>query len=66
MKRLSFLFYDDVLNSKTPLKKYFDSVISEHNEMINCLKAKGKDRLNKVIIKHIKTFRERIISFMVS
>ncbi len=65
-KRLSFLSYNNIINPKPPLTNHFDSVINEHNEMITCLKEKDKDRLEKVIIKHIQTFRERIILFMVS
>ena len=54
------------INPKIPLKDHFESVIKEHNEMITCLKEKNKDRLKQIIIKHIQTFRERIILFMVS
>ena len=65
-KRLSFLSYDNILDPETPLKNHFDSVINEHNEIITCLRGKDKDRLKKVIIKHIQTFKERIILFMTS
>lgn len=65
-KRLSFLSYDNIIDPKTPLKDHFESVINEHNEMITCLKEKNKNRLKQIIIKHIQTFRERIILFMIS
>lgn len=65
-KRLSFLSYDNAIDPDTPLKEHFESVISEHREMITCLKNKDKNRLNQIIMKHIQTFRERIILFMIS
>ncbi|HGY11052.1 MAG: hypothetical protein DRH34_00380 [Deltaproteobacteria bacterium] len=65
-KRLSFLSYDNIIDPKTPLKDHFESVINEHNEMIACLEEKNKDQLKQIIIKHIQTFRERIILFMIS
>ncbi len=65
-KRLSFLSFGNVIDPNIPLSEHFKSVISEHAEMITCLKENNKDQLKKVIIKHIQTFRERIILFMVS
>lgn len=65
-KRLSFLSYDNNIDPKIPLKHHFNSVIQEHEEMMTCLREKNKDQLKRVITKHIQTFRERIILFMVS
>jgi len=65
-KRLSFLSYDNIIDPKTSLQDHFESVINEHKVMIACLKEKNKDQLKDVIMKHIQTFKERIILFMVS
>ncbi len=65
-KRLSFLSYDNIIDPNKPLKDHFTSVINEHDQIITCLKNKDKDQLKQIIIKHIHTFRKRIILFMTS
>ena len=63
-KRLSYLSYDNIITPERPLETHYESVVTEHQEMISCLKNKKGDRLRKMIQDHIDTFRQRIVRFM--
>ncbi len=63
-KRLSFLSYDNAIDPEHPLEHHYESVVGEHEEMIQCLAEKQGDRLKALIQDHVDTFRERIIIFM--
>lgn len=63
-KRLSYLSYDNIITPERPLERHYESVVTEHQEMIACLENKDGDRLKTLIQAHIDTFRERIVRFM--
>ena len=63
-KRLSYLSYDNIITPERPLETHYESVVTEHQEMIDGLKQKQAGRLKAMIQDHINTFRERIVRFM--
>lgn len=65
-KRLSYLSFNTVIGPEQNLDSHYDSVVTEHEEMIGLLKDKNADGLKQLIQAHIDTFRKRIIHFMVS
>lgn len=65
-KRLSYLSYDNVIDPDQPLENHYETVVSEHNEMTDCIVIKDETRLKELITNHIDTFRERVIRFMIS
>ncbi len=65
-KRLSYLSYTNIIDPEKPIKKHYDSVFQEHEQIIDCLMEKNKTRLKDLIEEHILTFRQRIIVFMTS
>jgi len=65
-KRLSYLFYNNAIDPHRPLDVHFESVVEEHNLMVETLAQKEGDRLKALLKEHIDTFRQRIILFMTS
>ncbi|WP_022664344.1 GntR family transcriptional regulator [Desulfospira joergensenii] len=65
-KRLSYLSYGNTIDPDRPLKIHYDSVVTEHDQIIQSLEEKNSSRLKKLLHKHIETFRQRIILFMTS
>lgn len=65
-KRLSFLSYGNIIDPERPLDVHYDSVVQEHETMIEALEQKDEMRLKSLIQEHIEIFRRRIIMFMTS
>ncbi len=65
-KRLSYLSYDSIIDPQRPLEVHYESVVEEHEHIINALRQKDADQLKKLLKEHIDTFRDRIILFMTS
>lgn len=65
-KRLSYLSYNNTIDPHRPLEVHYESVVEEHEAMIDALEQKNKDRLKELLKAHIDTFRQRIILFMTS
>ena len=63
-KRLSYLSYNNIIDPHRPLEAHYESVVEEHNEIINALQHRDADKLKQLLQEHIDTFRDRIILFM--
>lgn len=65
-KRLSYLSYDNTIEPERPLSIHYDSVVTEHEAMIDSIEKKNLTALKAMLSTHIETFRQRIILFMTS
>jgi GntR family transcriptional regulator, rspAB operon transcriptional repressor len=65
-KRLSYLSYDNVIDPDRPLEIHYESVVGEHDQIIDGLSDRDAHRVKQLMTEHILTFRERIIVFMTS
>lgn len=65
-KRLAYLSYSSEIEPERSLQLHYESVVNEHEEFMNCLKAKDEPRLKEMVIQHIATFQQRIIRYMSS
>jgi GntR family transcriptional regulator, rspAB operon transcriptional repressor len=65
-KRLAYLSYSSEIEPERSLQLHYESVVNEHEEFMNCLKAKDEARLKEMVIQHIDTFQQRIIRYMSS
>ncbi len=65
-KRLSYLSYDNIIDPERPLETHYQSVVQEHDQIIDSLAAKDGLKLKQLFKEHIDTFRQRIILFMTS
>lgn len=64
--RLAYLSYGNEIDPCNSLHEHYQSVISEHNDIINYIKKRDETGLNETICRHIKTFQKRIIRYMAS
>lgn len=62
--RLAYLSYRNQIDPLTTLGHHYDSVIRQHNDIIEALENRNIDRLQQVINEHIQIFRTRIIDYM--
>ena len=62
--RLAYLSYGNEIDPCNSLQEHYESVISEHNDIVTYLEARDEIRLNKTLCQHIKTFQKRIIHYM--
>jgi DNA-binding GntR family transcriptional regulator len=65
-KRLSYLSYVNEVDPGISLSNHYDSVIREHDQIINCLRKKNEKLLKETVLEHINAFQRRIILFMSS
>jgi DNA-binding GntR family transcriptional regulator len=65
-KRLSYLSYDNIIDPARPIEIHYESVVKEHDRIIDSLVNKDKPGLKQLLQSHIETFRQRIIIFMTS
>ena len=65
-KRLSYLSFNTEIAPDQSLENHYDSVVTEHEQLITLLEAKDIDGVKRLLQAHIDTFRKRIIHFMVS
>ena len=65
-KRLSYLSYDNIIDPERPIEIHYESVVTEHDQIIDSLANKDKQKLKHLLQDHIETFRQRIIIFMTS
>jgi len=63
-KRLAFLSYGNEISSGKSLETHYQTVISQHEELISSLEARDEKTLNEIIEKHISEFQQRIILYM--
>jgi len=65
-KRLSYLSYNNAIDPQRPLDIHYKSVTQEHDQIIDSLVKKDKEKLKQLLQEHIEIFRQRIILFMTS
>ncbi|MCP4720169.1 MAG: GntR family transcriptional regulator [Desulfobacteraceae bacterium] len=65
-KRLSYLSYNNAIDPARSLEVHYESVVEEHDQMIDALEQKDGNRLKGLLKEHIDIFRQRIILFMTS
>jgi DNA-binding GntR family transcriptional regulator len=63
-KRLSYLSYKNIIDPRRPLELHYQSVVQEHDRIIDGLARKDEAGLKQLLQEHIETFRQRIITFM--
>ncbi|MCM2286628.1 MAG: GntR family transcriptional regulator [Desulfobacula sp.] len=63
-KRLSYLSYNNIIDPQRPLELHYQSVVQEHDRIIESLILKDEVGLKQLLQEHIETFRQRIITFM--
>ena len=63
-KRLSYLSYNNIIDPQRPLELHYQSVVQEHDQIIEGLILKDEAGLKQLLQEHIETFRQRIIKFM--
>ncbi len=63
-KRLSYLSYNNIIDPRRPLELHYQSVVQEHDQIIDGLARKDEAGLKQLLQEHIETFRQRIITFM--
>ncbi len=64
--RLAYLSYGNEIDPGRSLKVHYESVIKEHDTIIDTLAKRDEARLKETILKHIDTFHQRIIHYMVT
>lgn len=65
-KRLAYLSYANDLELDRPLQAHYESVVTEHETIIHCLEDKNESLLKKTIVRHIQTFQQRIVAYMMA
>lgn len=65
-KRLSYLSYVNEVDPGISLSNHYDSVIREHEMIVNYLRKKNEALLKETVLGHINAFQKRIILFMSS
>lgn len=65
-KRLSYLSYNTSIDPDRPLSRHHESVVDEHQAMMDGLVEKDDSLLKAIITNHIQVFQGRIIRFMTS
>nr|NJM01941.1 GntR family transcriptional regulator [Desulfobacula sp.] len=63
-KRLSYLSYNNIIDPQRPLELHYQSVVEEHDRIIESLILRDEAGLKQLLQDHIETFRQRIITFM--
>jgi GntR family transcriptional regulator, rspAB operon transcriptional repressor len=63
-KRLSYLSYDNIIDPDTPIEAHYNSVVGEHDQIIESLAAKDEPKIKQLLKEHIETFRQRILIYM--
>ena len=63
-KRLSFLSYASELGQNRTLAEHYDSVVNEHEMIIDALRRKDEERLKGLLREHIAAFQRRIVAYV--
>jgi DNA-binding GntR family transcriptional regulator len=64
--RLAYLSYGNEIDPCNSLHDHYQSVISEHNDIIAYIRKRDENKLKETICRHIQTFQKRIIHYMAS
>ncbi len=63
-KRLSYLSYANEIEPHRSLAAHYESVLKEHEKIIELLKNREENALIEVLLEHIHAFQRRILLFM--
>jgi DNA-binding GntR family transcriptional regulator len=61
---LAYLSYGNEIDPDRSLQTHYQSVVREHETIIETLKKRDENRLKKTVHQHVATFQERIIRYM--
>jgi DNA-binding GntR family transcriptional regulator len=64
--RLAFLSYGNEIDPRRKLRQHYTSVIRQHEQIVDALNRRDAEALDKIIVKHIGIFKNRIIRYMAS
>jgi len=62
--RLAYLSYGNEIDPKRSLKEQYDSVVSQHADIIECIRSRDVDGLKAVIEAHSQIFKKRMIHYL--
>lgn len=62
--RLAYLSYGSEFDPKQSLKEHHDSVVSQHADMIECIRSRNANGLKAVIEAHSQIFKKRMIHYL--
>ena len=64
--RLAYLSYGNEIDPCKSLHEHYDSVIRQHDAIINFIKERDEARLKETVCEHIEIFKNRIIKYLAS
>lgn len=64
--RLAFLSYGNEIDPSKSLNDHYESVVSQHEDVMAFLGARDETRLKETLREHIQDFQQRIILYMTS
>jgi DNA-binding GntR family transcriptional regulator len=64
--RLAYLSYGNEIDPHRTLKVHYESVVREHDAILEALRQRDAEGLRKIIYQHISMFQERIIRYIAS
>ena len=62
--RLAYLSYGNEIDPQRTLKTHYESVVREHDTILECLRRRDAEGLKQIIFQHISMFQERIIRYI--
>lgn len=66
IKRLAYLSFSQEIDPERTLHAHYQSVLREHEDMVQALQQRNAHDLNQLISVHIRTFQQRILQSMMS
>lgn len=66
IKRLAYLSFSQEIDPEHSLNAHYQSVLQEHEDMVQALQQRNANDLNELISVHIRTFQQRIMQSMMS
>jgi DNA-binding GntR family transcriptional regulator len=64
--RLAYLSYGNEIDPCSSLHDHYESVVSEHNDIIGYIKKRDESGIKETISRHIQTFQKRVIHYIAS
>jgi DNA-binding GntR family transcriptional regulator len=62
--RLAYLSYGNEIDLQHSLKEHYASVVAQHQQIIDHIRARDENGLKTVIEKHIRIFKDRMIQYL--
>ncbi len=64
--RLAYLSYGNEIDPHRTLKVHYESVVGEHDAILEALRQRDTEGLRKIVYQHISMFQERIVRYIAS